>query len=234
MSDDWTFNDDDVRIPYAASSVNRAKYAANASSVLAGTKIELRPGGKLPPSVWVDVQQAYRYRKERVGYPTQKPLALLERIIKASSNPDDVVLDPFCGCATAMVAAHNLEREWIGIDISPKAVDLVQVRLKDAQRPMFSDVIARTDIPKRTDIEDTPNYKTQKHTLFGLQEGLCAGCATAFPFRNFTIDHVVARSKGGTDHIDNLQLLCGYCNSKKGNRPMSELLAQLRREGILQ
>ena len=59
-------------------------------------------------------------KRERVGYPTQKPLALLERIIKASSNEGDVVLDPFCGCATACVAAENLGRRWIGIDISPK------------------------------------------------------------------------------------------------------------------
>ena len=61
-------------------------------------------------------------KRERVGYPTQKPLALLERIIKASSNEGDVVLDPFCGCATACVAAENLGRRWIGIDISPKAI----------------------------------------------------------------------------------------------------------------
>ena len=60
--------------------------------------------------------------KERTGYPTQKPLALLDRIIQASSNSGDVVLDPFCGCATACVAADNLQREWIGIDISPKPV----------------------------------------------------------------------------------------------------------------
>ena len=189
---------------------------------------------------WMDISHLYTSqgwfpgnRDEITGYPTQKPLALLERIIKASSNPDDVVLDPFCGCATTLVAAHNLERKWIGIDISPKAVDLVQVRLRDAQRPMFSDVIARNDIPVRTDIADAPPYRTQKHTLFGLQEGYCAGCRATFQFRNFTIDHIVPQSKGGTDHIDNLQLLCGYCNSKKGNRSMSELLADLRREGIL-
>ena len=67
---------------------------------------------------------------ERIGYPTQKPLALLERIIKASSNEGDVVLDPFCGCATACVAAENLGRRWVGIDISPKAVELVNMRLQ--------------------------------------------------------------------------------------------------------
>lgn len=69
--------------------------------------------------------------KERTGYPTQKPLVLLERIIKASSNENDVVLDPFCGCATTCIAAEKLERQWIGIDVSKKAHDLVVKRLQD-------------------------------------------------------------------------------------------------------
>ena len=71
-------------------------------------------------TIWDDVRPIPAQSTERVGYPTQKPLALLERIIKASSNEGDVVLDPFCGCATACVAAENLGRRWIGIDISPK------------------------------------------------------------------------------------------------------------------
>ena len=79
-----------------------------------------------------DISAINSQAKERTGYPTQKPLALLNRIIEASSNPGDVVLDRFCGCATACVAADNLQREWIGIDISPKAVELVHMRLRDA------------------------------------------------------------------------------------------------------
>ena len=66
---------------------------------------------------------------ERRGYPTQKPLALLERIIKPSSDEGDVVLDPFCGCATTCIAAEQLGRHWVGIDISPKAKDLVKLRI---------------------------------------------------------------------------------------------------------
>ena len=69
--------------------------------------------------------------KERTGYPTQKPLVLLDRIIKASSNEGDVVLDPFCGCATACVAAERLGRQWIGIDISPSAETITKLRLTD-------------------------------------------------------------------------------------------------------
>ena len=70
--------------------------------------------------------------KERLGYPTQKPLALLERIIQASSNKGDVVLDPFCGCGTAVHAAQKLERDWIGIDITHLAISLIEKRMKDA------------------------------------------------------------------------------------------------------
>ena len=78
-----------------------------------------------------------RDKRERTGYPTQKPLALLERIIKASSAEGDMVLDPFCGCATACVAAENLGRRWVGIDISPKAVELVNMRLQQSMGDLF-------------------------------------------------------------------------------------------------
>ncbi|MDE2845226.1 MAG: site-specific DNA-methyltransferase [Gemmatimonadota bacterium] len=80
---------------------------------------------------WWEIPYVNSMSKERTGYPTQKPLALLDRIIKASSNEGDMVLDPFCGCATACVAAHNLNRKWVGIDISPKAYELVKRRIQD-------------------------------------------------------------------------------------------------------
>ena len=168
--------------------------------------------------------------KERVGYPTQKPLALLERIIKASSNEGDMVLDPFCGCATACVAADRLSRKWVGIDISPKAAELVNMRLQQAMGSLFHHgyVTARTDIPRRTDIDAPIPYRQNKHVLFGQQEGLCNGCGVLFPFRNFTVDHMVPQSRGGTDHLDNLQLLCGACNSVKGDRSQEHLIARLK------
>jgi len=79
-----------------------------------------------------DVPPLSPQAKERLGYPTQKPLALLERILSASSNPGDVVLDPFCGCGTTVHAAQKLDRQWIGIDITHLAVSLIERRLKDA------------------------------------------------------------------------------------------------------
>ena len=184
-------------------------------------------------SIWTDIRLAPS-AKERVGYPTQKPLALLERIIRVSSNEGDVVLDPFCGCATACVAAEDLKRQWVGIDLSSKAAELVIQRFSGTKQLtlLANRIIHRTDIPRRTDLGKLSNYRTHKHTLFGEQEGLCAGCCHAFPFRNFTIDHIVARVRGGTDHLDNLQLLCNACNSMKGTRSQAEFRATLKRIGI--
>jgi DNA modification methylase len=81
--------------------------------------------------VWTDIPPLNSQASERLGYPTQKPLTLLERIINASSLPGDVVLDPFCGCGTTVDAAQRLARRWIGIDISTLAIDLIDARLRD-------------------------------------------------------------------------------------------------------
>jgi DNA modification methylase len=182
--------------------------------------------------LWTDINPIASRSKERTGYPTQKPLALLERIIQASSNEVDMVLDPFCGCATACVAAEKLGRQWAGIDISPNALVQVNKRLRDELGLFSLTVTHRTDIPQRTDLGLIPPYKTQKHTLFGKFEGKCQGCLISFPFRNLTIDHVIPVSKGGTDHIDNLQLLCGACNSTKGAGTNEEFLVKLRAMGL--
>jgi DNA modification methylase len=83
-------------------------------------------------ALWDDINPINSQAKERLGYPTQKPLALLERIINASSNEGDVVLDPFCGCGTAVHAAEKLGRQWVGIDITHLAISLIEKRLHDA------------------------------------------------------------------------------------------------------
>ncbi len=89
--------------------------------------------------VWDDILPLRSWHKERLGYPTQKPEALLERIINASSNEGDVVLDPFCGCGTAIAVAERLSRRWIGIDITHLAISLMKSRLRDTFGPDLSD-----------------------------------------------------------------------------------------------
>ena len=191
----------------------------------AGVKRENR--GKVPEDWWP--MTFGPNSKERIGYPTQKPLALLERIIKASSNPGDVVFDPFCGCATTMAAADKLGRDWIGIDISGKATDIVIERI-EKQQGIWREIVARSDIPQRTDLGKLPPYNSVKNKdlLYGRQGGDCNGCGTHFEKRILEVDHFIAKSAGGTDHIDNLQLLCPDCNRKKGNRGMEYLTAKLR------
>jgi len=88
--------------------------------------------GKPVQDVWTDIPPLMGSAQERLGYPTQKPVALLERILNASSNPGDVVLDPFCGCGTTVHAAEKLHRRWIGIDVTHLAIGLIEKRLRDA------------------------------------------------------------------------------------------------------
>ncbi|HEU5271606.1 MAG TPA: DNA methyltransferase [Jatrophihabitans sp.] len=91
--------------------------------------LEDMPGVQLQ-DVWTDIDALNARARERLGYPTQKPESLLERIITASTNKGDVVLDPFCGCGTTVTVAHKMEREWVGIDISPTAVNIMDRRIK--------------------------------------------------------------------------------------------------------
>jgi hypothetical protein len=83
-------------------------------------------------NLWTDLPELNSQSSERLGYPTQKPQSLLERILEASSNPGDVVLDPFCGCGTTIHAAQKLGRQWIGIDVTYLAINLIKRRLQDA------------------------------------------------------------------------------------------------------
>lgn len=170
----------------------------------------------------LDIGPLSSQSKEKTGYPTQKPIALLERIIEASSDEGDIVFDPFCGCATTLVAADRLERQWVGIDLSPLAVKLVNQRISEDRGALWGGANVVDTLPKRTDLGELPNYRTHRHRLYGEQEGVCLGCDTHFPFKVMEVDHVLPKSRGGTDHFDNLQLLCSHCNRSKGNRTMAE------------
>ena len=168
----------------------------------------------------------------KTGYPTEKPLDLVRRIIRASSNEGEMVFDPFCGCATACIAAEIEHRQWTGIDISSKAADLVKDRMK-SELGLFYKGAHRTDIPKRADLGKVIRYNDSKNKryLYSEQGGYCNDCGHHFEMRNLAVDHIIPRSKGGTDHISNLQLLCGACNSLKGNRSHEYLLACLTDKG---
>lgn len=119
-SQKWTFNMDAVREPHKWT---EGQLRAD------GSERDLEKG-KIADDVWQH-HSILPWSSEWLDWPTQKPLALLERVIKASSNPGDVVLDPFCGCGTALVAAEKLKRKWIGIDVSYLSIAVMQSRLED-------------------------------------------------------------------------------------------------------
>ncbi|OQX01578.1 MAG: hypothetical protein BWK80_59680, partial [Desulfobacteraceae bacterium IS3] len=109
--------------------------------------------GRRTGDVW-DISIINASAKERLGYPTQKPLALLERIIKASSNEGDIILDAFCGCGTTVDAAESLKRRWIGVDISPIAINLIENRLKKEYNLALSEYeIIGLPVDKKTAID---------------------------------------------------------------------------------
>ena len=159
-TNNYYINIDAVRENYAETTKQRFKhYIGNIRKGKDFGIQQLNPLGKHPDDWW-EIQPVAPSAKERKGYPTQKPLKLLERIIKASSKENDVILDPFCGCATTGIASEILNRNWIGIDISIKAYDLVRERLTEEVEGKFDfqgkngngiKVHFSTDSPKRTD-----------------------------------------------------------------------------------
>ena len=134
----------------------------------------------------------------------------------------------------------NVVRDFVRREVEPVAErldreDTVPLDLIDQMKELglFGvQTVYRDDVPFRTDMGKLPAYQTHKNTLYGRQEGHCAGCKVLFEIRNLTVDHIVARQRGGTDHLDNLQLLCGACNSMKGTKTQEEFLAALKQAGI--
>ncbi|GAB6154263.1 hypothetical protein JCM17380_30130 [Desulfosporosinus burensis] len=124
---EWTFEASSIRIPYHGT----GGYQTSGRGVKNknGRTYHPNPEGKVPEDWW-DIPAIPPMSQERIGYPTQKPLELLERIIKACSKENQIILDPFCGCGTAIVAAEKLNRRWIGIDVTHLAITLVKTRLE--------------------------------------------------------------------------------------------------------
>jgi DNA modification methylase len=119
--------------------------------------------GQVIGDVWTDVPVINSQAQERLGYPTQKPIALLERIIQASSKPGDLVLDPFCGCGTAVVAAQKLGRQWIGIDVTHVAITVMKRRLIDTFEPdpNFRVIGEPTTMEDARELAETDPYQFQ-------------------------------------------------------------------------
>ncbi|MDI9313925.1 MAG: DNA methyltransferase [Hydrotalea sp.] len=156
-TNEYVFNVDEVREEYAEATKERFKhYIGNVRKGKDFGEQKLHEKGRHPDDWW-QIQPIAPSAKERTGYPTQKPLALLEKIIKASSKEGDMVLDPFCGCATTCIAAEKLERNWVGIDVSQKAYELVKERLKKEVPVDFfrGEPNFQTALPKRTDSGDS-------------------------------------------------------------------------------
>ncbi len=204
----------------------------------------------LPASdIVVDIAPVGATSAERTGWPTQKPLKLLQYLIRVSSNVGDWVLDPFAGCATTCVAAELEGRRWAGIDIDEVAVGVTLKRLQDhadaaahnvnltGLRGGLPQVHLPPNPPTRTDEfrpKRTPNSRLREilwQQLPDAEDGerrACPACRKYKYKEDFHLDHIQARSKGGPDIDDNIQLLCGSCNAIKGSvKTMQELREDL-------
>ena len=218
--------------------------------------------GVLPEDWWTDIQALNPSSKKRTGYPTQKPLALYERIIKASSSEGGIVLDPFCGCATTCVAAEKLNRQWVGIDLWDKAHEVVLNRFRkegfsakghSGGKLAFGTVHYETKPPKRTDdgqiavpflkvkeAEHKPKESSMKRSAMYAQlivehGAKCQGCDRVFDDpRYLELDHRQPRSDGGSNELSNRILLCGPCNRLKSNTlTLIGLRRQNKKEGYM-
>ena len=139
----YLFYSDSIRVEYG----NSVKQQIKSGTTSFGRVVKGNPLGKTPEDWW-EIPIINSMAKERLGYPTQKPEALLERIIKASSKEGDLVLDPFCGCGTCVAVAQKLGRKWLGIDITAIAINIIKSRLKDSCPEATYRVIGEPSTPE--------------------------------------------------------------------------------------
>lgn len=258
----WTFNADAVRVPHRDGGPHQGGFAGGGKSA---NDPEYGRKGKIPETWWAQAPGnglcvAPRIKGERTGYPTQKPLALYQRIIRASSNPGDIVFDPFAGCATTCVAAEAEGRQWVAADLWPGALRVTQERLETLARPagagetgglkLYS-VIARTDPLVRTDEGDVgaPPLKSvyRKQSAPTMRRAAilaalierdrlqCQGCGFEPPRPEYLeVDHKLPRADGGSNDLENRVLLCGPCNRTKGARlTLTGLRDRNRKDGVM-
>ncbi|MGI0481416.1 DNA methyltransferase [Geminocystis sp. CENA526] len=175
---------------------------------------------------WDDIEHLHGSHKERLGYPTQKPLKLLERIISISSNENDLILDPFCGCGTAVHASEKLNRQWIGIDITHLAISLIEKRLRDAFSDKYLDN-SEDLIKKKTDffeVEGTPNNLDSAIDLFNRD---------AYQFQWWAISLVNAqpyqgkKKKGADSGIDGIIYFDDF-DSEKSESVIKKIIVSVK------
>ena len=235
VSRDWIFNVE--RKPYKE---NTQQVGIHSTYSGPDNEIDLARGTPVT-DWWTDIPTVTGWNPEDMGYPTQKPLGLYERIIKASSQPGDIVLDPFCGCATTPIAAERLGRQWVGMDLWDGAYDLIAQRISDSRQLLADippDVTYSTTPPQRTDGRETaalplatpsrgrgkgksyPAPRSQHAQLLTDAGAFCQGCGQDYRFdpRVLEVDHRQPKADGGTDAYENLTLLCPPCNKEKRDR----------------
>lgn len=173
------------------------------------------------------VKPVLNLSKKRTGYPTQKPVELLEQIITGSSKKGDIVLDPFCGGGTTCEAAQKLGRSWIGIDLEPQAGDLLAERLGTGQN------FTRYDTPpRRTDVKHEKINSKMTTRLLKNQFGRCNGCGEDLlesASKPPPINYNIPKGKGGGDYYENLSLLCGTCLKATHEARMSAIINRQRK-----
>lgn len=167
--------------------------------------LEDAPGIPLQ-DIWTDIKPIHNISSERLGYPTQKPVALLERIINASSKPGDTVLDPFCGCGTTVEAAERLGRNWVGIDVTHYAVTLIEKRLRQHADSQYEVMGRPTDLAGAHELARRDKYQFQWWAAwllgaqtYGSKKGADRGIDANIYFANgpFGFGRIIISVKGG-------------------------------------
>ena len=186
--------------------------------------------------------------KERCeGWTTQKPLKLYTRLVRACTNPGDLVIDPFCGCATTLIAAENAGCRWIGMDIDKARVDLIEPQLEklatqDLWKKEFKiiEIKSKRDLPKRKDNKPSKKKMEELKDQLALKQRkfknycYCEICKHPFPYDYLEIDHKHPKAEGGGWELHNLQLLCSRCNRRKGStKTNAQVRKELEAEGLL-
>ncbi len=203
-------------VPYSEAS--QALVASRGGTSIDGKKRPLSRGAHMP-DWWSDINSLQTWSPERLDYPTQKPEALLERIIKASSNDGDVVLDSFCGCGTAISVAHKLNRKWVGIDVSPTACKLMAKRMHSLGLPISAgDVIG---LPKTYEqLKALQPFEFQNEILRRLTGRVSAKKSGDMGIDGWLIDGSPVQVKqsdgGGRNVVDNFETALRRAKKSRG------------------